>query len=84
MKQDLFNNPNKSRQLFEKLNLSTASADDAEIDFNMAFRGRDDVFTGVPRSVVPSSSREGGNFESNLFTAEVNLFNCHSLIFSNA
>lgn len=45
MKQDLFNNPTKSRQL-KKI----------------------DRFKGVPRSVVPSAAREGGNFESNLLS----------------
>jgi len=53
MKQDLFNNPNKSRQLSEKL------------DFT-------DVFTGVPRSVVPSTPRDG-NFESNLLSNTIGI-----------
>ena len=53
MKQDLFNNPNKSRQLSEKL------------DFT-------DVFTGVPRSVVPSTPRDG-NFESNLLSSTIGI-----------
>ena len=53
MKQNLFNDPIKSRQLFETLNLPPT--------------GGPDVFTGVPRSVVPSTPRDG-NFESNLLS----------------
>ena len=65
MKQDLFNNPTKSKQLPERSNLTPVE--------RAMFTGGPDVFTGVPRSVVPSSSREGGNFESNLLSNTIGI-----------